>query len=69
MKCMCGDPACPSCGPAQGYYEDVPEKVWVWRWDDVELRWKRRQVIQKAYIPYVPDSEQWRHPEHDDYIR
>lgn len=19
MSCLCGDPACPSCGPAQGY--------------------------------------------------
>ena len=29
MPCMCGDTACPSCGPAQGYDPEF-EKVCEW---------------------------------------
>jgi len=25
-RCMCGDPDCSSCGPAQGYVPDMPDE-------------------------------------------
>ena len=55
-RCMCGDPYCPSCGPAQGYNPDE-ELVTEWlaeviKWPDIIDSGEATYVVVKAIGEY-----------------